>query len=76
MKLNQVKCLLFISIYKKENFWANIVNEKVWESNKQKFLGLNIDRNLNLNEYVFSLCREVGNKWSVLPKMSNFMSFK
>ena len=76
MKLNQVKCHLLISIYKNENVWANIGNEKVWESNKQKFLDLNIDRNLNFNEYVFSLCTKVGNKRSVLPKMSNFMSFK
>ena len=76
MKLNQVKCHLLISIYKNENVCANIGNEKVWESNKQKFLDLNIDRNLNFNEYVFSLCTKVGNKRSVLPKMSNFMSFK
>ena len=39
-------------------------------------LSLDIDRNLNFNEYVSSLCRKVGNKLSVLARLSNFMSFK
>ena len=30
------------------------------EGNKQKLLGLNIDRNLNFNGYESSLCRKVG----------------
>ena len=76
MKLNQDKCHLLVSGYKNENVWANIGNEKIWESNKQKLLGLDIDRNLNFNEHVSSLCRKVGNKLSVLARLSNFMSFK
>ena len=76
MKLNQDKCHLLVSRYKNENVWANIGNEKIWESNKQKFLGLDIDRNLNFNEHVSSLCRKVGSKLSVLVRLSNFMSFK
>ena len=39
-------------------------------------LGLDIDRNLNFNEHVSSLCRKAGNKLSVLARLSNFMSFK
>ena len=76
MKLNQDKCHLLVSGYKNENVWANIGNEKIWESNKQKLLGLDIDRNLNFNEHVSSLCRKAGNKLSVLARLSNFMSFK
>ena len=67
---------MLVSGYKNENVWANIGNEKIWESNKQKLLGLDIDRNLNFNEHVSSLCRKVGNKLSVLARLSNFMSFK
>ena len=67
---------MLVSSYKNENVWANIENEKIWESNKQKLLGLDIDRNLNFNEHVSSLCRKVGNKLSVLARLSNFMSFK
>ena len=66
MKLNQDKCHLLVSGYKNENVWANIGNEKIWESNKQKLLGLDIDRNLNFNEHVSSLCRKVDNKLSFL----------
>ena len=76
MKLNQDKCHLLVSDCKNENVWANIGNEKIWESNKQKLLGLDIDRNLNFNERVSALCGKVGNKLSGLGRLSNFMSFK
>ena len=67
---------MLVSAHENEDIWANIGNKKIWESNKQKLLGLDIDRNLNFNEHVSSLCRKVGNKLSVLARLSNFMSFK
>ena len=76
MKLNQDKCHLLVSGYKHENVWAQIGDEKIWESNKQKLLGLQIDRNLNFNEYVSLLCKKAGKKLSVLARLSNFMSIK
>ena len=76
MKLNQDKCHLLVSGCKNGNVWANRGNEKNWESNKQKLLCLDIDRNLNFNEHVSSLCRKAGNKLSALARLSNFMSFK
>ena len=67
MKLNQGKCHFLVSGDKNENIWANIANEKNWESNKQKLLGLDIDRNLNfISEHVFYLCRKPGNELSLL----------
>ena len=74
MKLNQDKCYLRVSGYKNENVWANIVNNKIWESNKQKLLGPDIDRNLNFNEHVSSSCRKAGIKLSVPARLSSFMS--
>ena len=41
MKLNEGKCHLLISGFKREVIWAN-----VGESNEKKLLGLNIDRDL------------------------------
>ena len=76
MKLNQDKCHLLVFGYKNENVLANLGNEKIWESNKQKLLGLDIDRNLNFNDHVSSLCRRAGNKVSVLARLSNIKSFK
>ena len=74
MKLNQDKCHFLDFGYK--NVWANVGNKKIWESNKQKLLGLDIDRNVNFNEHVSSLCRKAGKKIFVLERLPNFMSFK
>ena len=68
MKLNQDKCHLLVSDYKHENVWAQIGDEIIWESNKQKLLGLQIDRNLNFNERVSSLCKRAGKKLPVLVR--------
>ena len=76
MKLNQGKCHLLVSGYRKENAWTNIRNKKVWESSKQELLSLDIDKNLNFNKHASSFCIKVGNKLSVLARLSNIMSFK
>ena len=53
-----------------------ISETKIWESNKQKLLGVVIDRNLNFDEYVFDLRQKAGGKLSVLERLSNYMSFE
>ena len=72
----QDKCLLLILGYKHENIWARIGEVKIWESSKQKLLGVVIDRDLSFNEYVSSLCKKAGTKLSVLSRLSNLMSFQ
>ena len=74
MKLNQEKCHLLVSGYKHENVCARIGQTKIWESRKQKLLGVEIDSNLNFDLYVSSLCKKAGKKLSVLERLSNFMS--
>ena len=74
MKLNQEKCHLLVSGYKHENIWARIGQTKIWESRKQKLLGVEIDSNLNFDLYVSSLCKKAGKKLSLLARLSNFMS--
>ena len=76
MKLNQDKCHLLVSEHKHETVWAKIGEAEIWESNKQKMLGIVIDRNLNFDEYVFDLCKKAGRKLSVLARLSNYMSFE
>ena len=76
MKLNQEKCHLLVSGNKFENVWAKIGRAKIWESPKQKLLGVVIDRNLNFNDYVSSLCRKAGKKLSALARLSHFVSLK
>ena len=55
MKLNQGKCHLLVSRYKNENIWVRIGELKIWESSKQKLLGVLIDINLSFIQYVSSL---------------------
>ena len=46
MKLNQEKCNLLVLEKKFENICAEIGHVKIWESPKQKFLGVVIERDL------------------------------
>ena len=76
MKLNQDKCHLMVPGCKFENVFAKIGERKIWKSSKKKLLGLELDRDLKFNDYVFSLCKKAGQKLSVLKRISNFMNFK
>ena len=50
--------------------WAQIGDEIICRSNKQKLLGLQIDRNLGFNKYVPSLCKKASKKTLSLCKIS------
>ena len=65
MKLNQDKCHLLVPGHNYENIFANIGQSLIWESPKEKLLGLDIDKDLKFNEYVLSLCKKAGQKLSV-----------
>ena len=65
-----------VSGYKHKNVWAQIGDAIIWEGNKQKLLGWQIDKNLNSNEYMSSLCTKADKKLSVLARLSSFMSIK
>ena len=54
MKLNQEKCHLLVSRHKHENIWAKIGQTKIWESRKQKLLGVEIDSSLNFALYFYT----------------------
>ena len=50
MKLNEDKCHLLAGGYRHESIWAKIGDARIWESNKQKLLGIHIDRILSFDE--------------------------
>ena len=75
MKLNKGKCHLLVSGHKYENVWVKMWDEKIWESAKQKLLGMEIGRNLNFDDHVISLCKKAGRKLAVLARLS-FVSNK
>ena len=76
MKLNNDKYHLLVSGHKHENVWAQIGKAKIWESKTQKLLGVEIERTLNFDEHVKSLCKKAGRKLSVLSRLSSYMTVK
>ena len=59
---------------KYENVWAKLGKTNIWESKKQKLLGLEIDRSLSFDKHITSLYRKAGKKLSALARLSNFMN--
>ena len=76
MKLNKDKCHLLVAGHRHETLWANIGETRISESKNEQLLGLTIDRNLNFDDHVFSLCKKVGRKLSTLSRISNCMNFE
>ena len=56
--------------------WASIGRNKIWESEKQKLLGIVIDRNLRFDEYILSQYKKAGRKLSVLVRIWKFMTIE
>ena len=48
----------------REMLWAKVGEEMIWESNSEKLLGLEIDKNLNFNKHLSNLCKKVSGKVS------------
>ena len=74
MKLSEDKCHLLAGRYKHESIWAKIGDARIWESNKQKLLGVHIDRTLSFDKHVSNLCKKAGRKLSVLARLSSYMT--
>ena len=67
---------MLIPGHKYESVWANIGSYKIWESNDQKLLGVNIDHNLKFNHYILKQFKKAGRKPSGLTRICKFMSFR
>ena len=76
MKLNKDKCHLLVAEHRYETLWPNIGGTRIWKSKNEELLGLTMDRNLNLDDHVFTLCKKGSRKLSDLPRISNYMSFE
>ena len=67
---------LLVSGHKYENAWAQTGKANIWESKTKKLLGVEIERTLNFDEHVKSLCKKAGRKLSVLSRLSSYMTVK
>ena len=74
MKLNEGKCHLIFEGYKRESIWAKIGDARIWESNKQKLLGVHIDRTLYFDKHILNLYKKAGRKLSALASLSSYLT--
>ena len=74
--LNTDNCHLIISGNKHECLWADIGNERIWESSYVKFLGLNIDRSLKFDLHMLKVCSKGNSRLTILSKVFKFLTFK
>ena len=75
MKLNADKCHLLVAGHKHEWVYAKIGNEKIWESNDEKLLGINIDRNLTFEKHIANICKIANRKLTAIARYSQLLSF-
>ena len=58
LKLNKDKCKVLIADHKFEHLWLDVCNNRMWESNSEKMLGILRDNNLKFDNYVTEICRQ------------------
>lgn len=74
MKLNESKCHLLIAGHKYEHIFTTIGNVKIWETQREKLLGINIDNKLNFKYHVEQICAQAGRKLTALARIINNFS--
>ena len=62
MKLNQDKCHFLLAGFKYEHIFAKVGSIKIWESQREKLLGVHIDNSLSFNYHVSNLCKRANQK--------------
>ena len=75
MKLNQSKCH-FLTSGSTEHLWVKVGNEMIWESQAEKLLGLTVDKNLNFNLHLKTLCKKANQKVSALARIVRILPFQ
>ena len=72
MKSNDDKCHLLIA--NQENVSVTLGNEIIEATNSVELLGVNIDKNLDLNDHVSKLCKRGNQKLHALSRISKYLS--
>ena len=74
-KLNPEKCHLLIGGHRYQQQFVNIGGNKVWETVRERLLGIEIDNELDFKGHVLNLCRTANQKLSALIRFSSLMGF-
>ena len=75
MKLNKDKCHFLVSGNVTEHLWTKVGDELIWESHEERLLGVTIDKNLNFNSHLTTLCKKVGQKVTALARIARLLPF-
>ena len=65
LKLNKDQCHLLISGNKYGNLWVKMGKENIWRNANQRLLEMGIEKHLNFNDYIPSLCKKAGRNLAV-----------
>jgi hypothetical protein len=74
MKLNEDKCHLIVSGTKNEHAFIKLGGQLIWESQKQKLLGLVFDNKLSFKSHIEALCNEASKRVNALARLSNIIA--
>ena len=74
MQLNQSKCHLLAS-GTHEHLFVRVGEEMIWESRKEKLLGILLDKNLDFEEHLSVVCKKASQKVSALARVARILSF-
>ena len=58
------------------SLWADIGNDRIWESKYVKLLRINIDRSLKFDFHMLKVCSKANRKLTILRRMSKFLTFE
>ena len=75
MKLNESKCHLLFSGHKHEHIFAKAGPATIWESQREKLLGVSIDRDMSLKYHVTNLCKKANQKLSALIRLGRYHNY-
>ena len=75
MKLNSRKCYLLVFTAKYWDSWAKKGNEKIWECNKVKLLGVRIDNKIKFDSQNANICFKANQKVSILSRSVSLLTF-
>ena len=55
--------------------WLDVGNNRIWESNYEKMLGILIDDSLKFDYYVAEICRKSSRKLTALTRLTSILPF-
>ena len=73
MTWNIDKCHLLASEYKHELMFASISDEKNWEENSCKLLGILIDSHPTFNNHIKMICKKASQKLTAISRFSHIL---